>query len=120
MEHNATLVLAVFIILAKVVVVVCKKLRIPPVIGLIFLGLVSGHAGLDIVKGHDTILEIETFAEIGVILLLFLVGLETDINQLKKMGKNSLAIALSGVFLPFAAGFEELIDGSNTSLFQLF
>ena len=105
MESTATLILAFFIIAAKFVVVGCKKLRMPPVIGLIMLGLTAGHAGLDLAKTHDTILQIESFSEIGVIILLFLVGLETDIGQLKSMGKHSLFIACAGVIIPFVAGF---------------
>ena len=92
MNGFAMLVFAGFVIFSKFIVIGCQKLRIPPVIGLIFFGLLCGPSVFNIAHDNETHLMIEHFSEIGVVILLFIVGLETDLDQLKKMGKNSFWI----------------------------
>lgn len=105
MESNTILLIACLILVAKIVMAVCEKWRIPPVIGLIMLGVFAGKTGLNLVYTHDDLYQVEIFAEIGVILLLFLAGLETDLGQLRKMGRNSFLIAVGGIVLPFLMGY---------------
>jgi Kef-type K+ transport system membrane component KefB len=66
-------------------------------------GIVIGVSGLHLVDAHAPVLHL--LAELGVLLLLFLIGLETDIHRLLSVGGASTAVAITGVVLPFAAGF---------------
>ena len=65
-------------------------------------GLLMGPACLNIL--HETTF-IHDAAEIGVVVLMFCAGMETDIDELKKSGKASFVIALLGVLVPLAGGF---------------
>ncbi len=99
--------LAIILIVAKYVSALSLKFKMPPVLGMIIIGIVLGPSGIDIVK---TDIVIKWLAKLGVILLLFTAGLETDLVQMKSQGKVSLLTALGGVALPFALGL-------GTSLF---
>jgi Kef-type K+ transport system membrane component KefB len=105
MHYDATLYLALLLVISKIVVDICKKFRMPPVVGLIAMGFICGKSGLNLATSQEASFEIETFANIGVVILLFIIGLETNITQLKKMGKTSFLIALGGVFVPLILGF---------------
>jgi CPA2 family monovalent cation:H+ antiporter-2 len=70
------LFLAIFIIL------ILSKLKIPPVIGFLITGVIIGPSSLQLV---ESISEIEVLAEIGIILLMFTIGLEFSIDKIKKM-----------------------------------
>ena len=64
--------------------------------------MIVGVSGLHLVDPHDT--TIHLLSELGVILLLFLIGLETDLKRLMAVGGPATAVAVVGVVLPFAAG----------------
>lgn len=74
----------------------------PQVVGALLAGLILGPAMLNIL--HETEF-IKQMSELGVIVLMFTAGLETDVKELKKTGKASFVIALIGVVVPLAAGF---------------
>jgi Kef-type K+ transport system membrane component KefB len=74
----------------------------PQVVGALLGGLFLGPAMLGLIKETELISEI---AEIGVIVLMFCAGLETDIKELGKSGKASFIIAILGVIVPLAGGF---------------
>ncbi len=71
-------------------------------VGALLAGLLLGPACLNILHETDFIIQL---AELGVIVLMFTAGLETDINELKKSGKASLIIAILGMIIPLAGGF---------------
>lgn len=75
----------------------------PAVLGEMVGGIVIGVSGLHLIDAHDPLLHV--FAELGVILLLFLIGLETDLHRLLSVGGAAGAVAATGVVLPFAAGY---------------
>ena len=75
----------------------------PAVLGEMVGGIVIGVSGLHLIDAHDPVLHL--LAELGVILLLFLIGLETDLQRLLSVGGASASVAAAGVILPFAAGF---------------
>ena len=75
----------------------------PAVLGELVAGLVIGVSGLGLVKADEP--TIHLLAELGVILLLFLIGLETDLAKLLSVGPASSLVAVVGVALPFALGF---------------
>ncbi len=91
--------LALMLFLTLVVSHLFNKMNLPAVIGQLILGVILGKGVLNIVKPTH---EVELFAEIGVILLMFLAGLESDIQLLKKHLKPSINVAIYGVVLPVA------------------
>ena len=93
--------LAIIIVFAKFFGLVARKLKAPQVVGEIVAGLLLGPSILDLVRTSDFL---AGMAEIGVILLMFSAGLETNIKQLKKTGLKATVIACSGVFIPLIAG----------------
>lgn len=93
--------LAIILLSAKLCGMVARKLKFPQVAGQIIAGLLIGPCLLNLVQPSDFITKI---AEIGVILVMFSAGLETDLRDLIKTGPKALAIALSGVFIPFLFG----------------
>ncbi|MCR5633043.1 MAG: cation:proton antiporter [Eubacterium sp.] len=92
---------AVIIITAKLFGLAARKLKAPQVVGEIIAGLILGPSLLKWVHPSDFL---SGMAEIGVILLMFSAGLETNLNKLKKTGVKSTAIACAGVFVPLVAG----------------
>jgi len=93
---------ALILITTKLFGILTKKIDMPQVVGALVAGLVMGPAILGIV--HETAF-MDQIAEIGVIVLMFTAGLETDIGELKRSGKASFIIALFGVLVPLAGGF---------------
>ncbi len=93
--------LAIIIISAKGFGLIARKMKAPQVAGEIVAGLLIGPSLLNIVSTNDFL---AGMAEIGVILLMFSAGLETDINKLKKSGLKATVIALVGVFIPLILG----------------
>lgn len=71
-------------------------------VGALLAGLLLGPAVFGVLEETDFL---RTVAELGVIVLMFSAGLETDIKELKKSGKAALVIAVCGVIVPIAGGF---------------
>ena len=93
--------LAIIIIAAKIFGLAAKKLKAPQVAGEIIAGLLIGPSVLGLVESSDFL---SAFAEIGVILLMFSAGLETNMNQLKRSGLKATIIACCGVLVPLICG----------------
>lgn len=87
---------------AKVGHEVFRRLGQPTVVGEILGGVIAGPAVLGVYEVNP---ETGLFAEIGVVLLLFQVGVETRLHDLLRVGGTALAVAILGVALPFAGGF---------------
>lgn len=94
--------LAVIIISAKLMGLAAKKLKAPQVVGQIAAGLIIGPSLLNWVGQSDFI---AVMAEIGVVLLMFSAGLETNLRELVKTGPVALSIACAGVFVPLVMGW---------------
>lgn len=93
--------LAIIIIAAKFFGIVARKCKAPQVVGEIIAGLIIGPSILGLVNQSDFLLQM---AEIGVILLMFSTGLETDLKELIKTGPVATLIACAGVFIPLMGG----------------
>ncbi len=93
--------LAIIILAAKFMAIVAKKCKAPGVVGEILAGLIIGPCLLNLVQPTDFI---NQMAEIGVILIMFSAGLETNLKELKKSGLIALAIACVGVMVPLIGG----------------
>ena len=94
--------LAIIIIAAKLLGLAAKKLKAPQVVGQIAAGLLIGPSVLGLVGQSDFI---AMLAEIGVVLLMFSAGLETNLKELVKSGPVALSIACMGVFVPMVMGW---------------
>lgn len=93
--------LAIIVIVAKFFGIVARKLKAPQVVGEIVAGLLIGPSVLGIVNLTDFLSQM---AEIGVILLMFSAGLETNLHDLLKTGFKATLIACAGVFVPLVGG----------------
>jgi Kef-type K+ transport system membrane component KefB len=99
-------VLARFAIGLAVILVVphfCKRIRLPPVVGLVLAGVLIGPSGLHIAPKHGAVAAF--FADVGKLLLMFFAGLEIDLNLFNRSRNRSLGFGLATFLLPLAAGF---------------
>lgn len=93
--------LAIIVVFAKIFGILARKLKAPQVVGEIIAGLLIGPSILGLVNTSDFLVQM---AEIGVVLLMFSAGLETNLRDLLKTGPKALLIACSGVLIPLAGG----------------
>src|SRR6185503_4843060 len=102
-DHGAVLLaLCIVLLAAKLVAELCERIRQPAVVGEILAGILIGPSVLKLLQPTETL---EALAQIGVIFLLFTVGLETRPSDIFKVGKTAALVAVLGVVLPFAAGW---------------
>ena len=90
-------VLAGLLLATQIVAHLCRRVEIPEVIGQILVGIIAGPAVLDWVHLNSMMNE---FQEIGVIILMFIAGLESDLSLLRKYLKPAVVVALLGVIVP--------------------
>lgn len=93
--------LAIIILTAKFFGIVARKCKAPQVVGEIIAGLLIGPSVLGLVDQSDFVMQM---AGLGVILLMFSAGLETNLKDLMKTGPMAALIACAGVFIPLAGG----------------
>ncbi len=93
--------LAIIIVFAKFFGVLARKCKAPQVVGEIIAGLLIGPCVLGLVQQSDFL---TGMAEVGVVLLMFSAGLETDLKELMKTGPIAFLIACFGVFVPLVGG----------------
>ena len=93
--------LAIIIVFAKIFGILARKCKAPQVVGEIIAGLIIGPSVLHLVNPTDFLGQM---AEIGVILLMFSAGLETNLHDLIKTGLKATLIACAGVFIPLLGG----------------
>ncbi len=101
-SYEYLLDLALILLSTKVLGLLTRRVCMPQVVGALLAGLILGPACLGVLKGTEFIHQV---SEIGVIVLMFCAGLETDIQELKRTGKASFIIAFLGVLVPLAGGF---------------
>ncbi|WP_273325396.1 cation:proton antiporter [Vallitalea guaymasensis] len=101
-EYHFLLQLAILLVAAAVGGWLASKVSMPPVLGQILVGIIIGPTVFDLVDGEDIL--IRDISQIGVVFLMFLAGLETDLKELKASGKGASIIAMGGVLLPLGLG----------------
>lgn len=94
--------LAIIILAAKSFGLLVRKIHIPQVVGEIVAGLLIGPNVLHLVDQSEFLSQM---AELGVIMLMFVAGLETDLKEMKRTGPTALFVAAMGVLVPLAGGF---------------
>lgn len=100
--YSYLLFIAIILISTKILGLMSEKVHMPQVVGALVAGVILGPSVLNLVSETDFLTK---SAEIGVITLMFLAGLDTNIDELKANGKVSLTVALLGVIIPLAGGF---------------
>ena len=107
MEHlNVPQFLGLLVVMlgaAKLCGALAKAIGQPAVLGELVAGVLLGSSVLGLVDPKVEVLHL--MAELGVVILLFAIGLETDLTKLLKVGGASAAVAVAGVVLPFAMGY---------------
>src|SRR5438105_5938756 len=93
--------IAGLLIAAKCVGWLCQRIGIPTVLGQLVVGVLAGPSVLDWVHPDPLV---NSFSTIGVILLMFVTGLETDMKQMRQVGGAAFVSATEGVVIPFVAG----------------
>lgn len=94
--------LAIILVFAKILGIFARKLKAPQVVGEIIAGLILGPSLFGLVESSEFILQM---AEIGVVLLMFMAGLETKIHDLLKTGPKAFFIACGGIVIPLISGY---------------
>lgn len=118
--HNYSYLISIALILlsTKVLGLFSKKIKLPQVVGALLAGVILGPACFNLISSSDMPM-LSSLSEIGVIVLMFAAGLETDIHELKRSGKASFIIALMGVIVPLLGGtaiayfFNDTADGNK-------
>jgi len=119
------LLIAILLPAGKLVASFCTRFGIPPIIGELMVGIVAGPGALNIFhldlfrSGYATS-AFMLMAQVGGLVLMFIAGLETDIDRMREAGVTAFLVALSGVIWPFilGAGAGHLLGMSwSTSLF---
>lgn len=100
--HQFFLYLAIILIAARLFSEVAGRHGIPPVIGELLAGLLVGPSLLGWLSPDATM---KLLAEIGIILLLFEVGMDTNLFRLARSGMKPIVVALAGFVLPFVLGY---------------
>jgi len=95
--------LAAVLGVAKLLGAAAKRIGQPAVLGELLAGVLLGTSVAGLVDPHNEILHV--LAELGVVILLFEIGLETDVRKLLQVGGTSAVVAIVGVALPFALGY---------------
>lgn len=114
LSYDIFLDLAIILIAAKFLGTLFRKMGLPQVVGMLIAGLLIGPNVLGLVKSSDFLV---AMAELGVIMIMFTAGLETDLKELKATGPAALLIAAMGVIVPLAGGF--VLYGSVSGQFNL-
>ncbi len=102
MDYTFFLDIAIILFSTKFCGILLKRIGLPEVVGGLIAGFLIGPTLLGAVKGSNFL---QTLAEIGVIMIMFTAGMETNLKQIKETGKASFVITTLGVVVPMGAGF---------------
>ena len=109
--------LAIILLASKIAGDISVKLGQPSVLGKLLVGIILGPAIFGVISDSATL---EELSHIGVILLMFIAGLETDIHEFRRSGKASTIVGLSGIIVPFGGGYLSSVLMGLTTFQALF
>jgi Kef-type K+ transport system membrane component KefB len=108
MHAAAAILLDLFVIFvaAQIGAEIAQRIRLPGVVGEIVAGCIIGPSALGWLDATEILggTPLDVLAELGVVLLLFSVGLETRLDDLRKVGRSAFLVGVLGVVIPFALG----------------
>ncbi len=123
-NYNFLVSIAIIILMTKILGDLTNKVHLTQVVGALAAGVIIGPSGLGLIHETDFI---ACSAEIGVILLMFMAGMDTDINEIRKNAKACILIAGTGVIVPLLGGtaaymfyFGESMSGFDSMLEAVF
>lgn len=96
-SYTYLILIAAILVSTKLLGIVSEKVHMPQVVGALLAGIILGPSGLGLLESSDFIVKA---AEIGVIMLMFTAGIDTDIKELKNTGIQACVVAVMGVFVP--------------------
>src|SRR4051794_12433084 len=99
--HNFLLTLTVILVAAKLGGVVSARVGLPAVFGQLLAGVILGPSLLGLLQPSESL---RAAGELGAIVLMFVAGLETDLQQMRRVGVAACVTAVGGVVLPFVVG----------------
>jgi len=101
LDYSYLLSISIILISTKFLGSITEKINLPQVVGALIAGVLIGPAVFNIVEDTSFL---DSVSQIGVIILMFMAGLDTDLDQLKRKGISYLLIALFGVIIPLIGG----------------
>jgi len=93
--------IALILIATKIGGIIARKFKMPEVLGALIAGVLIGPVALNLLTYDDNI---KLLSNLGVIMLMFLAGLETNLNEFKKAGLSAFVIAVAGITVPLVLG----------------
>lgn len=96
-SYTYLLLLALILLATKVFGLLTEKVHMPQVVGALLAGIILGPSGFGVLESTDFLVKT---AEIGVIMLMFTAGIDTDMKELKETGAQAFVIAVLGVTVP--------------------
>lgn len=102
MEYRFIFDISVILFATKLLAILTKRANMPQVVGALIAGLLLGPSCLGVLQSTEFL---SSVSELGVIVLMFSAGLETDLQELRRSGKASFVIALIGVIIPLTGGY---------------
>ena len=109
------IILLLILIPARLLGELCRRYKLPAILGEIFAGIIVGPTLFGVlfpnlfnnvfISAPKASGAFDGIANIGIVLLMFIAGFEIDLKQVRKNGKQAIAISLSGILFPFAIGF---------------
>ncbi|MFI5232791.1 MAG: cation:proton antiporter [Gemmatimonadales bacterium] len=101
--YSLLLALAAIIVATRLLGELARRFGQPPVLGELLAGVVLGGSALAVVDPRDPAMH--ALGELGLLVLIFQIGLHTDVRSLRRVGSSAIIVAVAGVILPFAGGF---------------
>lgn len=102
MEYRFIFDIAIILFATKALSILTKRVNMPQVVGALVAGLLLGPSFLGLLQPTEFL---SCVSELGVIVLMFSAGLETDLRELRRSGRASFVIAMLGVLIPLAGGY---------------
>lgn len=120
--------LFVLVLLANVASVFCKRFEVPVIVGVVLVGVALSNIAVDgqslfsmlQLSDEENRAVFDVFAGLGVIFLLFIVGLETPLHELRRVGATASMVAVMGVVVPFVVGLALMLALQYSMLQSLF
>lgn len=105
--ENPVLIFSIILLIILLSPILLRKIRIPSIIGLIISGVIIGPKGLNLIGAElmETAGSIKLFSTIGLLYIMFMAGLELDMNEFKKYRNKSFTFGLMTFIIPILLGF---------------